>query len=80
MFDQNFVFSVVAFCSHAAISLWCLLFFQFFGSAFLSGFPNRLVVQSRPRCLLESSLHFSWFCYFVVLASVILTLIFCFLI
>ena len=36
VFEQNFAFSVVDFCSHAAISiLFLLLFvFQFFGSDF----------------------------------------------
>ena len=59
MFEQQFTFSLVVFCSHAAISLWFLMFIQFFGSFFLNGFPNPGIVHSRPSFLLESNLHFS---------------------
>ena len=34
VFEQKFAFSLVIFCSHAAISLRFLLFFQFFGLDF----------------------------------------------
>ena len=48
MSEQKFALSLVVFCSHAAISLWFLLFFRFFGSDFfLNGFPNSLIVRSR---------------------------------
>ena len=56
MVEQNFAFSLVVFCSHAAISLW----FEFFGSdVFLNGFPNPFLVHSRPSFLLESTFYFS---------------------
>ena len=49
VFEQKFDFSVVVFCSHAAISLWFLLFFRFFGSDFfLNGFPNPFTAHSKP--------------------------------
>ena len=48
MFEQKFAFSLVIFCSHAAISLRFLLFFRFFGSDFfLNDFPNPFIVRSR---------------------------------
>ena len=54
MFEQKFGFSVVVFCSHAAISLRFLLFFQFFGSDFfLNGFPNPFTAHSRASFLFE---------------------------
>ena len=56
MFEQKFAFSLVVFCSHAAISLWFLLFCRFFGSDFfLNGFPNPFIVRSR-----SSFLFFPW--------------------
>ena len=61
MFEPKFGFSVVVFCSHAAISLYCffLLFFRFFGSDFfLNGFPNPFTAHSRPS-LFELIFHFS---------------------
>ena len=36
LFEPNFDFSVVVFCSHAAISLWFLLFFDFLDRIFFS--------------------------------------------
>ena len=53
MFEQKFGFSIVVFCSHAAISLLFLLFFSiFFGSDFfLNGFPNPFIVRSRSSFL-----------------------------
>ena len=61
MLEQKFAFSLVVFCSHAAISLWFVLFlFQFFESNFfLNGFHNPFIVHSRPSFLLESNLHLS---------------------
>ena len=48
------------FCSHAAISLWFLLFFRFFVSDFfLNGSPNPFIVHSRLSFLLESNFLFS---------------------
>ena len=58
MFEQKFGFSVVVFCSHAAISLLFLLFFRFFGS-FLKVFPNPFAAHSRPSFLFELNFHFS---------------------
>ena len=47
MFEQKFAFSLVIFCSYAAISLGFLLFFQFFGSDFFSKwFSNPFIVRS----------------------------------
>ena len=45
---------------------------------FLNGFPNPFIVHSKPSFLLESNLHFSLLVFCFVLASGILTLIFCF--
>ena len=61
MFEQTFAFSLVVFCSHAAISLWFLLFFQFFfvSNFCLNAFPNLFIVHSRRSFLLEANLHFS---------------------
>ena len=53
------------FCSHAAISLWFLLFFRFFGSNFfLNGFPNPFTAHSRPSFLFELNFHFSLMVFF----------------
>ena len=48
--NKKFDFSLVVFCSHAAISLWVLLFFIFFfGSDYSSNcFFNPFIVHSRP--------------------------------
>ena len=44
MFEQIFAFSLMVF-SHAAISLWLLLFFRFFGLDFFpNGFPIPFIV------------------------------------
>ena len=60
VFEQEFAFSLVVFCSHAAISLWFLLFFRFFGSDFfLDGFSNPFTAHSRPSVLFELIFHFS---------------------
>ena len=49
---KKFAFSLVVFCSHAAISLWFLLFFRVFGSDFfLNGFPSPFIVRSRSSFL-----------------------------
>ena len=54
MVEQKFGFSIVVFCSHAAISLLFLLFFRFFGSDFfLNSFPNQFTAHSGPSFLLE---------------------------
>ena len=55
MFEQNFAFSLVVVCTHAAISLWFFTFFSFFESVFLLiGFPNPFIVHSSPRNFLSS--------------------------
>ena len=60
VFEQKFVFSVVVFCSHAAISLLFFLFFRFFGSDFfLNGFPNSFTAHFRPSFLFELNFHYS---------------------
>ena len=74
VFEQKFGFSVVVFWSHAAISLWFLLFFRFFGSEFfLNGFPNPFTALSRPSFLFELNFHSPmvfcshaafWHCFF----------------
>ena len=46
MFEQNFAFSLVVFCSHAAISVF-YCFFNFVEIFFLNGFPNPFIVRSR---------------------------------
>ena len=52
MFEQKFALSVVVFCSHAAISLWFLLFYRFFGSDFfLNGFSKPFILRSRSSFL-----------------------------
>ena len=77
VFEQKFGFSVVVFCSHAAISPWFLLFFRFFGSDFfLSGFPNPFTAHSRPSFLFQLNFHFSLVVFLFTCG--ILTLIFCF--
>ena len=59
MFEQKFVFSLVVFCSHAAISLRFLLFFQFFGSDFfLNGVSNPFIVRSRSSFLFSQRKFF----------------------
>ena len=60
MFEQKFAFSLVVFCSHAAISLGFLLFFRFFGSdVFLNGFPNPFTAILGLVFLFELNCHFS---------------------
>ena len=59
VFEQKFGFSVVVFCSQAAISLRFLLFFRFFGSDFFNGFSNPFRAHSRPSFLFESNFHLS---------------------
>ena len=61
MFEQNFAFSLVVSCSHAAISLWFLLFFfRFFELDFFpNGFPNPFIVPSRSSFLFEPFFDFS---------------------
>ena len=75
----------MVFCSHAAISLWFLLCFQFFGSDFfLNGFPNPFIVHSKP-IFLESNLHFSlYFSLYMIFSRngfpnslIVLGLVFC---
>ena len=71
VFEQKFAFSLVVFCSHAAISLWFLLFFFsifLIGFFFLNGFPNPYIVHSRASFLLESNLHFSLVVFFSLAA------------
>ena len=63
MFEQKFAFSLVSFCSHAAISLRFLLFFRFFESDFLKGFPNRLIAHSRPSFLFEPNFSLGVFLF-----------------
>ena len=64
VFEQKFVFSLVAVCSHASISLYFLLFFYcFFFSIFwigffLNAFSNPFIVHYRPSFLFEANLHF----------------------
>ena len=77
VFEQKFGFSVVVFCSHAAISLFFLLFFRFFGSDFfLTGFPNPFTAHSRPKFLFELNFHFSLGVFLLTCGT--LTLFFCF--
>ena len=60
MFEQKFGFSVVVFCSPAAISISFLLFFRFFGlDFFLNSFPNPFTAHCGTNFLLESELHIS---------------------
>ena len=42
---KKFAFSLMVLCSHAAISLWFLLFFRFFLIGFSNGFPNPFIVH-----------------------------------
>ena len=79
MFEQKFAFSLVVFCSHAAISLWFLLFFRFFRSDFfLNGFSNPFIVLSRSSFLFSQWKFFelyvrtcpAMFFYFVVMIFV----------
>ena len=90
MFEQKFAFSVVVFCSHAAISLRFLLFFQFFGSDFfLTGFSNPFTAHSRTSFLFELNFHFSLgvflftcgililiFCFFLIFCSDVFKMVF----
>ena len=77
---RKFAFWLLVFCSHAAISLWFLLFFfRFFGlDFFLNGLPNPFIVHSSPSFLFQPNFHF----LLVVFCSTcgIFTLIFCFFI
>ena len=58
-FEQKFGFSVVVFCSHAAISLWILLFCRFFGSFFfLNDYPNPFIILSRLSFFVWTKFHF----------------------
>ena len=78
MFEQKFGFSVVVFCSHAAISLCFLLFVRFFGSDFfLIGFPNLSTAHSRPSFVFELNFHFSLVGFLFTCG--ILTLFLCFI-
>ena len=63
----------MVFCSHAAISLWFLLFFRLFGlDFFLNGFPNPFIVRSRSSFLFSQWKFFALYVrtcsmfYFVV--------------
>ena len=77
VFEQKFGFSVVVFCSHAAISLWILLCFLFFGSDFfLDGFLNPFTAHFRPSFLFELNFHLSLVVF--LFSCGILTLFFCF--
>ena len=50
MFEQKLTFSLLIFCSPAAIWLWFVYFFSiFFFRISLDGFPNLLIVQSGTR-------------------------------
>ena len=58
VFEEKFAFSLVVFCSHAAISLGILLCFSIFGPIFfLNGFPNSFIVRSRPSFCLNQNLN-----------------------
>ena len=53
VFEQNFSFSLVDFCPHAAILLRSLLFFLIFlDQIFQMVFLNPFIVHSRPSFLL----------------------------
>ena len=70
MFEQKLGFSVVVFCSHAAISLSFLLFFRFFGSDFfLNSFQNPYTALSGPSFSLELKLHISLVVFLFSLAA-----------
>ena len=45
MFEQTFAFSLVIFCSHAAIYFDFYCFFDFLDRIFLNGFPDPILVQ-----------------------------------
>ena len=63
------------FCSHAAISLRFLLFFQFFWSDFfLNGFPNPFILRSR------SSFLFSQWKFFELYVRTCPAMFFCFVV
>ena len=79
MFEQKFTFSQMVFCSHAAVSLWFLLFFRFCGSDFfLNGSPNPFIVRSRSSFLFSQWKFFelcvrtcpAMFFYFVIMIFV----------
>ena len=78
VFEQKFAFSLVVFCSHAAISFWFLLFFFsiFWIGFFLNGFPNPFIVHSMHSFLFEPNFHFLLVVFLFTCG--ILTLIFCF--
>ena len=60
MFEQKFAFSLVVFCSHAAISRFTVFFFNFLDPIFfLNGFPNPFMLHSRPYFLFEPNFLFS---------------------
>ena len=60
MFEQKFAFSLVVFCSHAAISLRFYGFFNFLDRiVFLNGFPYPFLVYYTPSFLYEPNFHFS---------------------
>ena len=65
----------MVFCSHAAISLWFLLFFRFFEPDFLNKDPNSFIVYSRPSFLFEPDVRFSQVVF--LFTCDILTLIVC---
>ena len=47
LFEPNFPFSLVVFCSHAAFWQWFSVFLKFFIWFFRNGFLNSLLVRSR---------------------------------
>ena len=77
MFEQKLAFSLVFFCSHAAISLWFLLFFRFFRSDFfLNSFPNPFIVHSGPIFFILTKLTFLASCFLFTYGILILILFF----
>ena len=68
------------FCSHAAISLWFLLFFRLIGSDFFSKwFSNPFTAHSRPSFLFELKFHFSLGVFLLTCGILILILFFSYL-
>ena len=59
MFEQKFGFSVVVFCSHAAISLIFTVFSIFRIGFFSKWFFQSIHSYSRPSFLFELNFHFS---------------------
>ena len=60
VFEQKLTFSLMVFCSHAAISLRYFTVFSIsWIGVFLNGFPNPFFVHFRPRFLFEPNFHFS---------------------